>query len=67
MGTGPRHGLLDGAALDVEMGRAVKDVWQAAGKEAEAMKDEYISTEHFLIALAGDKSTAGEALRGLGA
>ena len=31
------------------------------------MKDEYISTEHFLLALAASKSAAGEALRNAGA
>jgi ATP-dependent Clp protease ATP-binding subunit ClpB len=56
-----------GAALDVDFGRAFKDLWQAAGKEAEGMKDEYISTEHFLLALSADKSPAGEALRNAGA
>ena len=56
-----------GAALDTDFGRTVKDVWQAAAKQADEMKDEYISTEHFLIALAGSKSAAGEALRKAGA
>jgi ATP-dependent Clp protease ATP-binding subunit ClpB len=56
-----------GPALDIEAGRAFKDVWEAAGREAEAMKDEFISTEHFLIALAGSKSSAGEALSRAGA
>src|SRR5262249_22474011 len=56
-----------GAALDVDAGRAFKDVWEAAGREAEAMKDEFISTEHFLIALAASKSGAGEALNSAGA
>ncbi|HMG56241.1 MAG TPA: ATP-dependent chaperone ClpB [Kofleriaceae bacterium] len=56
-----------GAALDIDAGRAFKDVWEAAGHEAEAMKDEYISTEHFLIALAASKSSAGEALSHAGA
>ncbi len=56
-----------GAAVDVDAGRAFKDIWEAAGREAEAMKDEFISTEHFLIALAGDKSGAGEALTSAGA
>jgi ATP-dependent Clp protease ATP-binding subunit ClpB len=56
-----------GAALDIDAGRAFKDVWEAAGREAEAMKDEFISTEHFLIALAGSKTGAGEALTGAGA
>ncbi|TMQ24035.1 MAG: ATP-dependent chaperone ClpB [Deltaproteobacteria bacterium] len=56
-----------GAALDIDAGRAFKDVWEAAGREAEAMKDEFISTEHFLIALAASKSGAGEALTHAGA
>jgi ATP-dependent Clp protease ATP-binding subunit ClpB len=56
-----------GAALDIDAGRAFKDIWELAGREAEAMKDEFISTEHFLIALAGSKSAAGDALRSAGA
>ena len=56
-----------GAALDIEVGRAFKDVWETAGRQADAMKDEFISTEHFLIALAGSKSGAGEALTSAGA
>jgi ATP-dependent Clp protease ATP-binding subunit ClpB len=56
-----------GAALDVDAGRAFKDVWEAAGREADAMKDEFLSTEHFLIALAGSKSAAGEVLTSAGA
>ncbi len=56
-----------GSALDVGIGRAFKDVWEAAIKEAAAMKDEFISTEHFLIALADSKSIAGDALRHAGA
>jgi ATP-dependent Clp protease ATP-binding subunit ClpB len=56
-----------GAALDIDAGRAFKDVWEAAGREADAMKDEFLSTEHFLIALAGSKSAAGEALTAAGA
>src|SRR5215468_6211292 len=56
-----------GAALDIDAGRAFKDVWEQAGREAEAMKDEFISTEHFLIALAGSKTSAGEALVRAGA
>ena len=56
-----------GAALDVDASRAFKDVWQDAGKQAEKMKDEYISTEHFLLALAALHSPAGEALTNAGA
>nr|HEX4317043.1 ATP-dependent chaperone ClpB [Kofleriaceae bacterium] len=56
-----------GAALDVDMSRPLKDTWETAGKEAEGMKDEFISTEHFLLALSGGKTGAGEALRANGA
>jgi ATP-dependent Clp protease ATP-binding subunit ClpB len=56
-----------GSALDVDFGRALKDTWQAAAKQATDMKDEYISSEHFLIALADSKTPAGDALRSVGA
>jgi ATP-dependent Clp protease ATP-binding subunit ClpB len=56
-----------GAALDVDFGRPVKDTWEQAAKQADEMKDEYISTEHLLIALAGSKTGAGDALRKSGA
>jgi ATP-dependent Clp protease ATP-binding subunit ClpB len=42
-------------------------VFDKAEDEAKALKDEYVSTEHLLIALAEDKGEAGEALRSLGA
>ncbi len=58
---------IHGAALDVDFGRAVKDVWEKAAKQAAEMKDEYISSEHFLIALASSKTAAGDALRNAGA
>ena len=53
--------------VDVDASRAFKDVWSEAVREAAAMKDDYTSTEHFLIALAGGKSAAAEALRAGGA
>ena len=40
---------------------------RAAEKQAGALKDEYISTEHLLLALAEAKTPAGEALRTAGA
>src|SRR4249919_1718258 len=42
-------------------------VLRAAEREAGKLNDEYISTEHVLLALADDKSKAGEALRRNGA
>jgi ATP-dependent Clp protease ATP-binding subunit ClpB len=42
-------------------------VLRAAEKHAKDLSDEYISTEHLLLALAEDKSRAGQALRAVGA
>ncbi|MCX5745899.1 MAG: type VI secretion system ATPase TssH, partial [Proteobacteria bacterium] len=56
-----------GSALDADASRAFKDTWEAAGKAAGEMKDEFVSTEHFLLALAEGKHAAGEALRAAGA
>ncbi len=42
-------------------------VLQAAEREAGAMGDEYVSTEHLLLALAQAKDPAGDALRAQGA
>ncbi|HTR55232.1 MAG TPA: ATP-dependent chaperone ClpB [Kofleriaceae bacterium] len=58
---------IHGAALDVDLGRGLKDLWEAAGKQADEMKDEFISTEHFLLALATGKTAASDALRKSGA
>jgi ATP-dependent Clp protease ATP-binding subunit ClpB len=58
---------VSGSALDVDFGRSLKDAWEAAAKQASDMKDEYISTEHFLIGLSESKTAAGEALRAVGA
>ena len=40
---------------------------EAADTERTAMKDDYLSVEHLLLAAAADASPAGEALRSLGA
>jgi len=43
-------------------------IFDAAFKEAESLKDEFVSTEHLLISIADSKQTkAGEMLRGEGA
>jgi len=48
--------------------QAFQRVFTAAAGEAERLKDDFVSTEHFLLALADDaeKGPAGQALRGLG-
>src|SRR3954464_15062177 len=47
--------------------RELLDVLRAAEREAGKLNDEYISTEHVLLALSEDRSKAGEALRRNGA
>ena len=42
-------------------------VLHAAEREARSLEDEYVSTEHLLLALAAQGSRAGDALRGAGA
>ncbi len=42
-------------------------LFDRAEDEAKKLKDEYVSTEHLLLALSQDKGGAGEALRGAGA
>jgi ATP-dependent Clp protease ATP-binding subunit ClpB len=55
-----------GTGVDVHPSRAFKDIWADAIREAHAMKDEYTSTEHFLLVIADSKTAAGEALRRAG-
>jgi ATP-dependent Clp protease ATP-binding subunit ClpB len=56
-----------GAGLEVGMTRATKELFDAANKEIEKLKDEFLSTEHFLLALADSATPAGIALREAGA
>src|ERR1041385_9248056 len=44
------------------LGRTTQDVFAKAQKEADRLKDEYVSTEHLLLALADVKSSAKELL-----
>src|SRR5688500_477923 len=46
----------------VGMARSTQDVFAQAQKEADRLKDEYVSTEHLLLALAQVKSEAKEIL-----
>ncbi|ACY18399.1 ATP-dependent chaperone ClpB [Haliangium ochraceum DSM 14365] len=55
-----------GAAIDVSMSREFKELWEGAAKEAEVFKDEYLSTEHFVLAMVNAQSAAGDALRASG-
>ena len=53
---------VSGPALDVGMSRAFKDLWQASTKEAQKFKDEYVSTEHFVLAMLRDGAPAPRAM-----
>ncbi|HSZ54442.1 MAG TPA: ATP-dependent chaperone ClpB [Tepidisphaeraceae bacterium] len=48
------------------MGRATQEVFNDAQKEADRLKDEYVSTEHLMLALAKVKSEAQEILNAAG-
>jgi ATP-dependent Clp protease ATP-binding subunit ClpB len=50
------------------MGKALNDVLERAFKEADNFKDEYVSTEHLFLAIAGqDRDPAGQSLKRQGA
>ncbi|HUO09670.1 MAG TPA: ATP-dependent chaperone ClpB [Phycisphaerae bacterium] len=49
-------------AAQLGMSRELQQVLEGAQKEADRLKDEYLSTEHFLLALASVPSTAKEVL-----
>ena len=50
------------------MSRPLNDVLERAFKEADKFKDEYVSTEHFFLAIAGqDRDPAGQILKKNGA
>ncbi|CAM3894366.1 ATP-dependent chaperone ClpB [Isoptericola cucumis] len=55
------------AVAEPRASRATTTVLELAGKEAEALGDEYVSTEHLLIAIAAGQSSAAQALTGAGA
>ncbi|MFZ5919029.1 MAG: ATP-dependent chaperone ClpB [Chloroflexota bacterium] len=56
-----------GATVQVGLSRTLQDVLRQAEKEADAMRDEYVSTEHLLLALADRRAgDAGAMLLRLG-
>jgi ATP-dependent Clp protease ATP-binding subunit ClpB len=46
-----------------QMSQSLAKVFDAAAEEARSLKDEYVSTEHILLALSNDKGKAGQLLR----
>jgi ATP-dependent Clp protease ATP-binding subunit ClpB len=58
---------IQGAASEPTVSRELVAVLRAAERELGQFQDEYVSTEHLLLALAQHKSPAGDALRRNGA
>lgn len=52
-----------GASGQIYISNELQSIFDAAWKEAQQLKDEFISTEHLLISLAKDKHEAGKILR----
>ena len=53
---------------DQRLGRALNDTLERAFREADNFKDDYVSTEHLFLAIAGsDRDPAGQLLKKLGA
>src|SRR5262245_16106213 len=46
---------VSGAGYEVGLGRRARDFFASAQKEADALKDDYVSAEHFLIASTRDR------------
>jgi len=61
-----RRPKVSGAGLGSQLSTSYRDVLRRAGQEAEGMGDEYISTEHLLLALIDGTSPAAEVLREAG-
>jgi ATP-dependent Clp protease ATP-binding subunit ClpB len=57
---------VSGGAAQPQLSGNTLAVLQGAEAKAETMKDEYVSVEHLLLALAESKDPAGEILRGAG-
>ncbi|HWM84449.1 MAG TPA: ATP-dependent chaperone ClpB [Kofleriaceae bacterium] len=58
---------VQGSTLDIGVSRGLKGLWEAAAREADKFKDDYISTEHFLLAmLHGAHGATGAALKAAG-
>ncbi|HEY4689186.1 MAG TPA: Clp protease N-terminal domain-containing protein [Anaerolineae bacterium] len=53
---------VSGDTAQVSLGRAASDVLNAAENEAKSMRDDYVSTEHILLALAKSRTAVGNML-----
>ena len=58
---------VSGGGGELYISAGLRKVFDAAESEAKALRDDYISTEHLLLALAADKNSCGRILRDNGA
>src|SRR6266550_3268640 len=61
-----RRPKVQGASYEPRISNDLRRTLDAAEKEMSKLRDEYLSAEHYLLALAADKSDAGKALKDLG-
>src|SRR5438105_8016719 len=62
-----RRPKVQGASYEPRISNDLRRTLDAAEQEMAKLRDEYLSAEHYLLALAADKSDAGKALKDLGA
>ena len=58
---------MSGGVSDLRISNDLRRTLDSAEKEMSKLKDEYVSAEHYLLALAGENNSAAKALEGLGA
>ncbi|MGM0365686.1 MAG: ATP-dependent chaperone ClpB [Actinomycetota bacterium] len=57
---------VSGGAAQLYLGSGLNEILNNAFKEAENLKDEYVSTEHILIAMAQSSGSVGQILKSMG-
>ncbi|PYK44744.1 MAG: ATP-dependent chaperone ClpB [Verrucomicrobia bacterium] len=62
-----RRPKVSGAVSDLRISNDLRHTLDSAEKEMSNLKDEFVSAEHYLLALAGEKDSAAKALKDLGA
>ncbi|PYL00172.1 MAG: hypothetical protein DME32_11400 [Verrucomicrobia bacterium] len=61
-----RRPKISGAVSDLRISNDLRRTLDAAESEMSKLKDEYVSAEHYLLALAGENNLAANALKDLG-
>src|SRR6266700_4227180 len=62
-----RRPKVSGAVSDLRISNDLRRTLDSAESEMSKLKDEYVSAEHYLLALAGENNSAAKALKELGA